>query len=92
MCSYDTLVEDTTRVMNRVKAIYRGRAIQCTGRDVSYQRSREQWLEKLGEAGGPAAVRVLYQELDALRQLRQQAACRVITVFWSFCEKVGFVD
>jgi hypothetical protein len=51
VCSYDTLVEDTTRVMNRVKAIYRGRAIQCTGRDVSYQRSREQWLEKLGEAG-----------------------------------------
>lgn len=32
--SYDSLVGDTTRVMNRVKAIYRGRAIGCAGRDV----------------------------------------------------------
>ena len=31
--SYDSLVSDTTRVMNRVKAIYRGRAIGCAGRE-----------------------------------------------------------
>src|SRR4030095_4945834 len=49
--SYDSLVSDTTRVMNLLKPIYRGRAIGCAGRDVYYQRNREQWLEKLTEPG-----------------------------------------
>ncbi|MEW5980662.1 MAG: transposase, partial [Acidobacteriota bacterium] len=49
--SYDSLVSDTTRVMNRVKAIYRGRAIRCGGRDVYYQRNRGRWLEQLTEPG-----------------------------------------
>ena len=31
---YDCLVSDTTRVMNRLKAIYRGRAISCRGHKV----------------------------------------------------------
>ena len=47
--SYDSLVSDTSREMNQVKAIYRGRAIGCAGRDVYYQRNREQRLEKLTE-------------------------------------------
>src|ERR1700686_3379918 len=29
--TYDSLVSDTTRVMNRLKAIYRGRAVACGG-------------------------------------------------------------
>src|SRR5260221_6720741 len=29
--TYDSLVSDTTRVMNRLKAIYRGRAVACCG-------------------------------------------------------------
>src|SRR5262249_56277292 len=49
--NYDSLVSDTTRVMNRIKAIYRGRAIRCAGRDVYYQRNWEPWLEKLTEVG-----------------------------------------
>ena len=59
--SYDSLVSDTTRVMNRVKAIYRGRAIGCAGRDVYYQRNREQWLEKLTEPGVRQRAVFLYQ-------------------------------
>ena len=71
--SYDSLVSDTTRVMNRVKAIYRGRAIRCAGRDVYYQRNREQWLEKLTEPGVSQRARFLYQQLDTLRGLRREA-------------------
>jgi transposase len=71
--SYDSLVSDTTRVMNRVKAIYRGRAIRCAGRDVYYQRNREQWLEKLTEPGVGQRARFLYQQLDTLRGLRREA-------------------
>src|SRR5262249_36807015 len=66
--SYDSLVNDTTRVMNRVKAIYRGR-----GRDVYYQRNREQWLEKLTEPGMRQRAMFLYQQLDTLRGLRREA-------------------
>ena len=71
--SYDSLVSDTTRVMNRVKAIYRGRAIGCAGRDVYYQRNREQWLEKLTEPGVRQRAVFLYQQLDTVRGLRREA-------------------
>ena len=32
--TYDCLVSDTTRVMNRLKAIFRGRAIACGGHEI----------------------------------------------------------
>jgi len=71
--NYDSLVSDTTRVMNRIKAIYRGRAIRCAGRDVYYTRHRAEWLEKLREAGVRRRAEFLYQELDTLRGLRREA-------------------
>lgn len=71
--NYDSLVEDTTRVMNRIKAIYRGRAIRCAGRDVYYARHREHWLEQLCEAGVQQRAEFLYQELDRLKPLKREA-------------------
>jgi pimeloyl-ACP methyl ester carboxylesterase len=38
--SYGTLVSDTTRVMNRLKALYRGRGIHCAGSVPSDHRFR----------------------------------------------------
>ena len=35
--NYECLVQDTTRVMSRLKAIYRGRAIACKGHEVYRQ-------------------------------------------------------
>src|SRR5216684_2051375 len=49
--NYDCLVSDTTRVMNRLKAIFRGRAIACGGHDIYRSDRRAQWLAKLSEAG-----------------------------------------
>ena len=49
--SYLTLVKDLSRVMNRLKAVYRSWAIPCAGRDVYYRRHRAQWLAKIREAG-----------------------------------------
>jgi len=49
--SYLTIVKDLSRVMNRLKALYRSWAIPCAGRDVYYARHRAQWLEKIREAG-----------------------------------------
>jgi len=38
--SYLTIVKDLSRVMNRLKALYRSWAIPCAGRDVYYGRHR----------------------------------------------------
>src|SRR5437667_9064589 len=45
--SYLTIVKDLSRVMNRLKALYRSWAIPCAGRDVYYTRHRAEWLGKI---------------------------------------------
>jgi transposase len=71
--SYLTIVKDLSRVMNRLKAVYRSWAIPCAERDVYYTRHRAQWLEKIREAGVRRRAEQLYEELDMLQHLRQQA-------------------
>ncbi|MCA1628459.1 MAG: IS110 family transposase [Acidobacteria bacterium] len=71
--SYEYLVEDSTRVMNRIKALYRSRAIACSGTDVYKQQQREAWLAKLPEAGVRARATRLYSELDHLTVLKREA-------------------
>src|SRR5918997_1604908 len=71
--SYEYLVEDSTRVMNRIKALYRSRAIPCAGTDVYKPRQREEWLAKLAGAGVRARAERLFSELDHLTGLRRQA-------------------
>jgi transposase len=77
--SYLTLVKDLTRVMNRLKATYRSWAIPCTGRDVYYTRHRAEWLSKIREAGVRRRAERLYQQLDMLQHLRQQARRELLT-------------
>lgn len=71
--NYDCLVSDTTRVMNRLKALYRGRAIACKGTDVYRPDRRAQWLEKLTESGAKERAGFLYRQLAALKPLRKEA-------------------
>jgi transposase len=71
--SYETLVSDGTRVMNRLKALYRGRGIRCGGTQVYSPRHRARWLEQLQEPGAQQRAQLLYQELDLLLKLRPQA-------------------
>jgi transposase len=71
--SYEYLVEDSTRVMNRIKALYRSRAIACAGVDVYKLQRREQWLTKLPGPGARARAERLYSELDHLSGLRRDA-------------------
>jgi transposase len=71
--NYDCLVSDTTRVMNRLKALFRGRAIACSGHEVYRSDRRTQWLAKLSEPGARQRAEFLYEELTALRSLRQKA-------------------
>jgi transposase len=71
--SYLAIVKDLSRVMNRLKAVYRSWAIPCAGRDVYYRRHRAQWLDKIREAGVRRRAERLYEQLDMLQHLRQEA-------------------
>jgi transposase len=70
--SYLTITKDLTRVMTRVKALYRSWAIPCAGQQVYAPRHRTEWLEKITEAGVRRRAELYYQQLDALRPLHQQ--------------------
>ena len=69
--SYQTIGKDLTRVMNRLKALYRGWGIACAGTQVYAPRSREEWLNKLPQAGVRRRAELLYQQLDGLQALRR---------------------
>jgi transposase len=70
--SYLTITKDLSRVMTRVKAIYRSWAIPCTGKQVYASRHRAGWLGKINEPGVRRRAEFYYQQLDALRVLRQE--------------------
>src|SRR6476661_321958 len=71
--SYLTLTKDLTRVMNRLKALYRSWAIPCVGEKVYSPRHRSAWLEQLSEAGVRRRAEQLYQQLDILLLIRRDA-------------------
>jgi transposase len=70
--SYQTISKDLTRVMNRMKALYRGWGIPCAGTQVYAARSREEWLSKLPQVGVRRRAELLYQQLDGLQALRRE--------------------
>lgn len=71
--SYLTITQDTTRVMNRIKALYRSWAIPCSGTTVYAARHRQAWLAKIVEPGVRVRAEHLYQQLDSLQPLRLEA-------------------
>ena len=70
--SYLTVTRDQSRVMSRIKAIYRSWAIPCSGKQVYGSRHRAEWLGKIPEPGVHRRAELYYQQLDALRTLRQE--------------------
>jgi transposase len=77
--AYDSLTEDTTRSMNRLKALFRSQAVACSGRDVYYARNRSQWVGKLTQEGLRLRSEFLYKQLDHLRVLRRDAKKAMLT-------------
>jgi transposase len=69
--SYQTISKDLTRVMNRLKARYRGWGIACAGTQVYAARSRQEWLSKIVQAGVRRRAELLYQQLGGLQILRR---------------------
>ena len=77
--SYLAITQDLTRVMNRLKALYRSWAIPCAGERVYAPPHRNEWLAKITEAGVRRRAEFYYQQLDALQSIRQQARRDLLT-------------
>jgi transposase len=77
--SYRTLTQDVSRVMTRIKALYRSWAIPCSGTTVYAPRSRAEWLAKIPQPGVRVRAERLYQQLDLLQPVRQEARRDVLS-------------
>ena len=75
---YNNLVEDSTRVMLRIKALFRAYGIPTPGTSVYRKSGRQQWLARLEVRGARMRAQVLLQQLDLLLELRP-AAKRAMT-------------
>jgi len=64
--------KDLTRVMNRLKHCIAAGGIPCAGTQVYAARAREEWLNKLPQAGVRRRAELLYQQLDGLQALRRE--------------------
>jgi len=76
--AYRNLVEDSTRVMSRLKALFRARGIATAGRGVYDAARRAEWLGKLGDAGVRLRAATLYAELEVLHALRPTAKAALV--------------
>src|SRR6476661_8560629 len=71
--SYLTITKDLTRVMSRIKALYRSWAIPCSGTTVYAPRHGAEWLAKILEPGVRRRAERLHQQLDSLQPIRLEA-------------------
>jgi transposase len=77
--TYRSLVEDSTRVMLRLTALFRARGVQTPGKGVYHPQGRAEWLAHLPDRGARFRAEALYAELDLLRALRPQAKAAMLT-------------
>ena len=68
-----------TRVMLRIKALFRARGIKTPGMSVYREARRKEWLSQLEERGARTRAEVLLAELDVLQELRPKAKAAMIT-------------
>ena len=76
--TYQNVVEDATRVMQRLKALFRARAVKAPGKRVYHPKNRAEWLAKLSDRGVRYRAEVLYAQLDVLRELRPKVKAAMV--------------
>jgi transposase len=77
--TYQNVVGDSTRVMLRLKALFRARGIKAPGKRIYHPKNRDEWLAKLTDHGVRFRAQVLYAQLDVLRELRPKAKVAMVT-------------
>lgn len=77
--AYQNLVEDATRVMLRLKALFRARGIKTPGQSLYHNlQERPLWRAQLSDPGAQLRAEMLWTELDVLRQLRPRAKAAML--------------
>ena len=76
--TYRSVTDDTTRVMRRLKALYRSLAIDTGGKKLYTRRHREQWLDQLKQTGQRYRAERMFEQFDGLQALRRQVRCDLI--------------
>lgn len=76
--AYTNLVEDSTRVMLRIKALFRARGIRTRGASVYRPEDHASWIERLEQKGAQFRLKSLYGELDVISALRPTAKAAMI--------------
>lgn len=71
--SYGTIVSDSTRTKNRIKALFRGQGIASSGEGVYAKDQHEEWLNQLDSPALRRRASRLFTELDVLNELREEA-------------------
>ncbi len=94
--TYQNVVEDATRVMQRLKALFRARGIKTPGKRVYHPKNREEWLAKLTDEGVRFRAQVLYAQLDVLRELRPKVKGTMVAEArrdpaWSVLRSIPFL-
>lgn len=76
--TYRNLVEDATRVMQRLKALFRARGIKTPGTAVYQPARRAAWVGQVSPSGAQFRAQTLYAELDVLLKLRPKAKAAML--------------
>jgi hypothetical protein len=76
--TYLNVTGDSTRVMQRIKSLFRARAIPSSGTRLYSPADREEWLDKLPDPGARFRAELLLAELDLLRDLRPRAKAAMV--------------
>lgn len=75
--AYENLVQDSTRAQNRLKALYRSRAIDCSGRAIYHSTRRAEWVAKLPDEAARFRATALLDQVETISRLRKRAKQQV---------------
>jgi transposase len=94
--TYRNIVEDSTRVMLRLKSLFRARAIRTPGQRVYNPETRAEWLAKLPDRATRFRAELLYAELAVLRELRPKARAAMLAEArrdpaWTVLRSIPFI-
>lgn len=77
--TYQNLVEDATRTMSRLKAMFRARGIKTPGQQLYQPARRAEWLAQLTEPGARFRATTLFAQLEPVQALRPTVKHAMIT-------------
>lgn len=70
--TYQNVLEDSTRTMQRLKAVFRARGIRTPGQTVYHPAARATWLAQLSQPGARLRAEAFYAELEMLQEWRRR--------------------